>query len=96
MDGHEIIENWIVKQPWSNGKVGLSGISYYAINLVTYGLYPLAKLALLFAPYQDRLREAEPETELETINQASALWQRPSDEIESRGPSSLSPMRSAR
>ena len=24
MDGHEIIENWIVKQPWSNGKVGVA------------------------------------------------------------------------
>ncbi|MFA5890551.1 MAG: CocE/NonD family hydrolase [Actinomycetota bacterium] len=27
-DGHEIIENWIVKQPWSNGKVGIVGHSY--------------------------------------------------------------------
>jgi putative CocE/NonD family hydrolase len=23
---------WAGKQPWSNGKVGLSGISYYAVN----------------------------------------------------------------
>jgi predicted acyl esterase len=28
MDGYEIIENWIVKQPWSNGKVALHGHSW--------------------------------------------------------------------
>ena len=27
-DGYEVIENWIVKQPWSNGKVGIVGHSY--------------------------------------------------------------------
>ncbi len=27
-DGYEIIENWIVKQPWSNGKVGIEGYSW--------------------------------------------------------------------
>ncbi len=27
-DGYEIIENWIVKQPWSNGKVALHGHSW--------------------------------------------------------------------
>ncbi len=27
-DGYEIIENWIVKQPWSNGKVGILGYSW--------------------------------------------------------------------
>ena len=27
-DGYEIIENWIVKQPWSNGKVGIHGHSW--------------------------------------------------------------------
>jgi uncharacterized protein len=27
-DGHEIIENWIVKQPWSNGRVALHGHSW--------------------------------------------------------------------
>jgi len=27
-DGYEIIENWIVKQPWSNGKVAIDGYSY--------------------------------------------------------------------
>lgn len=27
-DGYEIIENWIVKQPWSNGKVGIDGYSW--------------------------------------------------------------------
>jgi uncharacterized protein len=30
-DLYECIE-WAAKQPWSNGKVGLSGISYYAMN----------------------------------------------------------------
>lgn len=28
LDGHEIIENWIVKQPWSNGRVALHGHSW--------------------------------------------------------------------
>lgn len=28
LDGYEIIENWIVKQPWSNGKVALHGHSW--------------------------------------------------------------------
>ncbi len=27
-DGYEIIEKWIVRQPWSNGKVGIDGYSY--------------------------------------------------------------------
>jgi len=27
-DGYEIIENWIVKQPWSNGRVALHGHSW--------------------------------------------------------------------
>lgn len=27
-DGYEIIENWIAKQPWSNGKVALQGYSW--------------------------------------------------------------------
>ncbi|MCU0982769.1 MAG: CocE/NonD family hydrolase, partial [Pirellulaceae bacterium] len=27
-DGYEIIENWIVKQPWSNGRVGIEGYSW--------------------------------------------------------------------
>jgi predicted acyl esterase len=30
-DFHDCIE-WIAEQPWSNGKVGLTGISYYAKN----------------------------------------------------------------
>jgi uncharacterized protein len=28
LDGKEIIDNWIVKQPWSNGDVGILGHSY--------------------------------------------------------------------
>ena len=27
-DGYEIIEHWIVRQPWSNGKVGIHGFSW--------------------------------------------------------------------
>jgi predicted acyl esterase len=27
-DGYEIIENWIAKQPWSNGRVGIEGYSW--------------------------------------------------------------------
>jgi uncharacterized protein len=30
-DFHDCIE-WAAEQPWSNGKIGLAGISYYAIN----------------------------------------------------------------
>lgn len=30
-DHHDAIE-WAARQPWSTGKVGLNGISYYAIN----------------------------------------------------------------
>ena len=28
-DGYEVIE-WMAKQPWSNGKVGMFGVSYFA------------------------------------------------------------------
>jgi len=31
-DGYEIIENWIVKQPWSNGKVGIHGHSWSGLT----------------------------------------------------------------
>jgi putative CocE/NonD family hydrolase len=27
-DGYEIIEDWIVRQPWSDGKVGIHGFSW--------------------------------------------------------------------
>ena len=30
-DFYDCVE-WAAKQPWSNGKIGLSGISYYAVN----------------------------------------------------------------
>lgn len=30
-DAHDVI-NWISEQPWSNGKVGLSGVSYYGVQ----------------------------------------------------------------
>ncbi len=32
LDGHEVIENWIVKQPWSNGKVALHGHSWGGLS----------------------------------------------------------------
>ena len=32
LDGYEIIEDWIVKQPWSNEKVGILGHSYSGIT----------------------------------------------------------------
>ncbi len=31
-DGHELIEQWIVKQPWSNGKVGITGHSWSGLT----------------------------------------------------------------
>ena len=31
-DGHEVIEQWIVKQPWSNGKVGIHGHSWSGLT----------------------------------------------------------------
>lgn len=30
-DGYEVIENWIVKQPWSDGRVGIRGHSWTAL-----------------------------------------------------------------
>jgi hypothetical protein len=32
LDGYEVIENWIVKQPWSNGKVALHGHSWGGLS----------------------------------------------------------------
>jgi predicted acyl esterase len=32
MDGHEVIEEWIVKQPWSNGKIGIHGHSWSGLT----------------------------------------------------------------
>ena len=32
LDGHEVIENWIVQQPWSNGKVALHGHSWGGLS----------------------------------------------------------------
>jgi putative CocE/NonD family hydrolase len=32
LDGKEIIDNWIAKQPWSNGSVGIVGHSYSGIT----------------------------------------------------------------
>lgn len=31
-DGHDTIE-WVAKQPWSNGKVGLIGSSYRGLTI---------------------------------------------------------------
>lgn len=35
LDGYEVIENWIVRQPWSNGRVGITGQSYSGITALT-------------------------------------------------------------
>lgn len=40
-DGYEVIENWIVKQPWSNGKVGIRGHSWTGLmGFLTAGTSP--------------------------------------------------------
>jgi predicted acyl esterase len=31
-DGHEVIEDWLVRQPWSNGRVGITGHSYSGLT----------------------------------------------------------------
>lgn len=31
-DGYDVIENWIVKQPWSDGRVGITGHSYSGLT----------------------------------------------------------------
>ena len=58
-DLHDCIE-WAAAQPWSNGKIGLNGISYYAVNQwrVT-GLQPPHLAAMcVWEGYADRYRDA--------------------------------------
>src|SRR3984957_747924 len=45
-DLYDVIE-WAGPQPWSNGKVGISGISYYAMNQWTVGALKPPHLAAL-------------------------------------------------
>lgn len=47
IDYAECIE-WAAEQPWSNGKVGLSGISYFAVNQWSVGALKPKGLAALF------------------------------------------------
>ncbi|MGQ9652505.1 MAG: CocE/NonD family hydrolase [Thermodesulfobacteriota bacterium] len=50
-DLYEAVE-WAGKQPWSNGKVGMSGISYYSINQWLVASRQLPHLAAI-APWED-------------------------------------------
>jgi predicted acyl esterase len=58
-DLHDCIE-WAAIQPWCNGKVGLNGISYYAINQWRVaGLQPPHLAAMcVWEGYADRYRDA--------------------------------------
>ncbi len=57
-DGYDTID-WIVKQPWSNGKVGMLGAS--AIGITTYweaaALHPALKCAIAFVAPSDFYHE---------------------------------------
>jgi putative CocE/NonD family hydrolase len=48
MDGYDIVE-WIVQQPWSNGKVGSYGISYSGTTaeFLLANQHPAVKAAIL-------------------------------------------------
>ena len=58
-DFHDCIE-WAAQQPWSNGKVGINGISYYAVNQWRVaGLQPPHLAAMcVWEGYADRYRDA--------------------------------------
>ena len=58
-DLHDCIE-WAARQPWSNGKVGLNGISYYAINQWRVAALQPQSLAAIcvWEGYSDRYRDA--------------------------------------
>jgi predicted acyl esterase len=58
-DLHDCIE-WAAAQPWCNGKVGLNGISYYAMNQWRVaGLKPPHLAAMcVWEGYSDRYRDA--------------------------------------
>lgn len=57
-DFHDCIE-WAAQQPWSNGKVGLTGISYYACNQWRVAALQPPHLAAMcvWEGYNDRYRE---------------------------------------
>ena len=57
-DFHDCIE-WAASQPWSNGKVGINGISYYAVNQWRVaGLQPPHLAAIcVWEGYADRYRD---------------------------------------
>ena len=58
-DLYDCIE-WAAAQPWSNGKVGLNGISYYAMNQWRVaGMHPPHLAAMcVWEGYADRYRDA--------------------------------------
>jgi uncharacterized protein len=58
-DLHDCIE-WAARQPWSNGKIGLNGISYYAVNQwrVAATAPPHLAAVCIWEGYFDRYRDA--------------------------------------
>ena len=58
-DFYDCIE-WAAKQPWSNGRVGINGISYYAVNQWRVaGLQPPHLAAMcVWEGYADRYRDS--------------------------------------
>lgn len=48
-DGFEIIENWIVRQPWSNGRVGVFGHSWSGLNAIQIAATNPPSLAAVMA-----------------------------------------------
>lgn len=49
-DTYEVIE-WIAKQPWCNGKVGMFGISYFAMIQIFLATVNPPSLKCIFAPH---------------------------------------------
>jgi len=57
-DGFEIIENWIVQQPWSNGKVGIHGHSWSGLTgfMVASSNPPHLRAVVVSGLYDDSYR----------------------------------------
>jgi len=57
-DGHDLIE-WIARQPWCNGNVGMLGMSYFAVNqlLVATQRPPSLKAIFVHDGYTDMYRQ---------------------------------------
>lgn len=56
-DGYDLVE-WIARQPWCNGKVGMLGMSYFAVNqlLVATQRPPALKAIFVHDGYTDMYR----------------------------------------